>query len=87
MNVVEIIINDKDFNGEYNKFDKSYKDGQRYVSVGFSTSTYGMGSPCSTSKEIADSIQHAKKVITSQGDKWKIVDKRKSSNLERFFNV
>ena len=85
MNVVEIIINDKNFRGEYNKFDKSYKDGQRYVSVDFSASSYGMGSPCSTSKEIADTIEEAKKWITREGDKWKIVDKRESSNLSRFF--
>ncbi len=53
---------------EKGRYDPSVKGGCKYTSVGFSASSYGMGSPCDTPEEVESAIRHAKEWIRKEGD-------------------
>ena len=58
-----------------------------YTSVGFSASTYGSGSPCTSEEEIRKAIDGCKAWIIREGDVPIIQDKRKLGiNLLNFQN-
>ena len=81
---VEIIITDVDLEGNKLRYDESVKGGMEHLSVGFSASHYGSGSPCDNEKEVSQAVKHCKEWIIREGDIPFIVDKRKKATLLGF---
>lgn len=79
---VEIVVTDKDLDGLPLKYTET---GKPYVCVDYSGNTYGGGCPCDSEEEINNAINHAKTVISGEGDKPVVVDNRKQVKLSKWF--
>jgi len=62
-------------------YDPSHKNGASFTSVDFMASTYGSASPCDTTEEISQAVEHCKERILEAGDRPIVVDKRKKASL------
>lgn len=64
----------------------SVKGGKRFTSVDYSGRGYGGACPCDSEEEVGKAIEHAKKVISDEGDCFIVEDSRFcQESLSSFF--
>jgi len=82
---VIIKVRDKDENGNKLKFSSDIRNGEYYISVGFTAKRYGSASPCSNDKDVNSSIKRAEDWIRKEGDVPILDDRREKNTLSNFF--